>query len=382
MKGLINFLLLVSLFVIQDCRNDTAKVRKGKSEAGEKITFAERFTLEKKEGLTQLTIINPWQGARNFSQVYFLAGAGAKIPQGIESSAIIRTPVKRVIAMSTTYLSMIAALGETDKIIGISGSSLLFDEHLKNAVRSGKIADVGYDDNLNIETIIRLKPDIVMAYGIGGESSGIIGKLKDLGIKVLINADYLENDPLGKTEWIKVFGALFSKENKADSLFSAIALQYDSLKRAVNGKIVRRPLVMLGLPWKDTWYISPGNSYIGRLISDAGGDYIWKETISETSLPYGLENVWMKAMKAEYWLNISTVSTSREILTVDVRLGDLPPFKNGNLYNNNNRVSENGGIDYWESGNMKPQIILRDLAAILHPGLFPGYKYYYYRKVN
>jgi iron complex transport system substrate-binding protein len=233
-----------------------------------------------------------------------------------------------------------------------------------------------------MEMIIRLKPDLVMVYGVGGESSGIIGKLKDLGIRVMINADYLENDPLGKTEWIKVFGTLFSKEKEADSLFSSIAAEYDSIKTFVAEKSARKPSVMLGLPWKDTWYISPGNSFMGRLISDAGGDYIWKETKSETSLPYGLENVWMKAMSADYWLNISTVSKPGEILTVDNRLGDLPAFKNGNLYNNNNRVAKNGGNDYWESGAMNPQIILRDIAAILHPELFPGYRYYYFRKVR
>jgi iron complex transport system substrate-binding protein len=382
MKSLKIFLLLISFVALQDCTNESLKVNGRKSLASGKISYAERFTLGKKDGLTELTILNPWQGARNISQVYYLAGKGDKIPQGVDSSAVIRTPVHRVIAMSTTYLSMISALGETDKLIGISGLSLLYDEHLRDAVKGGKIADVGYDDNLNIEMLIRLKPDLVMVYGVGGESSGIVGKLKDLGIKVLINADYLENDPLGKTEWIKVFGALFSREKEADSLFSAIAFQYDSIKKAVNISSVRKPVVMLGLPWKDTWYVSPGNSFMGRLISDAGGDYIWKETNSETSLPYGLENVWLKAMKAEYWLNISTVSTREEILTVDGRLGDLPSFKSGNLYNNNNRVSENGGIDYWESGTMNPQIILRDIAAILHPQLFPGYKYYYYRKVK
>lgn len=191
MKSLIIFLLLISLVALQDCADESIKVNGRKTLISGKISYAERFTLGNKDGLTQLTIINPWQGARNISQVYYLAGKGDKIPQGIDSSAVIRTPVQRVIAMSTTYLSMISALGETDKIIGISGLSLLYDEHLRDAVRGGKIADVGYDDNLNIEMIIRLKPDLVMVYGVGGESSGIVGKLKDLGIKVLINADYL-----------------------------------------------------------------------------------------------------------------------------------------------------------------------------------------------
>jgi iron complex transport system substrate-binding protein len=381
MESLKIILVIIYLIVLQGCNSDHAAIRTIDSPTGN-VRFAERFTLEKRNGLSVLTILNPWQGARNISQIYYLAGKGEKIPPGFDTSLIIRTPVQRIIAMSTTYLSMITALGESDRIVGISGSSLLYDENLSDAVKSGKIEDVGYDDNLNIEMIVKLRPDLVMVYGIGGESSGIIGKLKDLGIKVMINADYLENDPLGKTEWIKVFGALFSKEKEADDLFSSVVAEYDSVRTVVRERSARKPSVMLGLPWKDTWYISPGNSFMGRLISDAGGDYIWKGTKSETSMPYGLENVWMKAMNADYWLNISTVSESGEILTVDNRLGDLPAFKNRNLYNNNNRVAENGGNDYWESGAINPQIILRDIAAILHPELFPGYKYYYFRKVR
>jgi iron complex transport system substrate-binding protein len=249
-------------------------------------------------------------------------------------------------------------------------------------VKERKIADVGYDDNLNKELIVNLKPGLVMVYGIGGESSGLVRKLKELNIKVLLNADYLEEDPLGKAEWIKVFGALFSKENVALKLFSDIEASYDSVKTLVGKKAADRPSVLLGLPWKDTWYISPGNSYISRLIADAGGEYLWKDTFSETSMPYGLEYVWMKAGNTDYWLNISTVRTAAEILAVDNRLGELRPFRNGNLYNNNNRVSVKGSLDYWESGTMNPQIILKDIASILHPGLFPGYKCYYYRKIK
>ena len=58
-----------------------------------------------------------------------------------------------------------------------------------------------------------------MMYGIGSESAGYVGKIKELGVKVIFNADYLETDPLGKAEWIKLFGALYCKEKMADSIF-------------------------------------------------------------------------------------------------------------------------------------------------------------------
>ena len=76
----------------------------------------------------------------------------------------------------------------------------------------GDIQEIGYDDNLNKEMILKLDPDLVMVYGIGSESAGYIAKLKEMGVKVVYNADYLETDPLGKAEWIKLMGALYSRE--------------------------------------------------------------------------------------------------------------------------------------------------------------------------
>jgi iron complex transport system substrate-binding protein len=143
-----------------------------------------------------------------------------------------------------------------------------------------------------------------------------------------------------------------------------------------------KPSVLLGLPFKDTWYISPGNSFISKLIEDAGGNYLWKNTASAVSMPYGLENVYIAAMNADYWLNIGAVKNSTEISRVDKRLADLKCFRSGNLFNNNKRATLSGGNDYWESGALKPHIILKDMASILHPELFPDYKLYYYQKIN
>ena len=69
-----------------------------------------------------------------------------------------------------------------------------------------------------------------MIYGVGSESSGYVGKIEELGIKVIYNADYLETDPLGKAEWIKLFGALYCREKMADSIFNAEVEAYNNLK--------------------------------------------------------------------------------------------------------------------------------------------------------
>jgi iron complex transport system substrate-binding protein len=345
------------------------------------ISRAERFALQKNDSCTLLTIINPWQGANNINQVYYLIRRGSVLPSGMDSSSVIFVPLKKIICMSTTHVAMISALGEENSISGVSGTGFLYSGTLIKSVEKGLIADVGYEGNLNKELILKISPDLIMMYGIGSESAGYVGKIKELGVKVVFNADYLETDPLSKAEWIKMFGALYCKENLADSIFNVEVETYNNIKKIINKNISYKPKVLLGLPFKDTWYISPGNSFISKLIKDAGGNYLWQDTESSVSMPFGIENVYLNALTADYWLNMGTVNSRDEISMVDERLKDLPCFKSGNLFNNNKRITLNGGNDYWESGSLYPHLILKDIAAILHPGLFTDYELFFYCKI-
>ncbi len=374
----------VSLYmIIASCSDNTGGKRSSRPESNNSfVTYAERLILEKEPDCTIVTVKDPWQGAAGVRQTWYLVPEGSDSPVISDTTMIIRVPVRSIICMSTTHLAMITALDETGSISGASGTGFLYDSTLMALVKKGLIPEVGYEDNLNKELIMKIKPDLVMVYGVGSESAAYIGKLRELGIKVLYNADYLETDPLGKAEWIKLFGALYCKEKLADSIFSNIENEYNNLKILINKSTTGKPKILLGMPYKDTWFISPGNSYISRLIEDAGGDYLWKDTRSDYSMPYGIENVYIKAIEADYWLNSGSASSRNGISAIDIRLSDLQCFKNDNIYNNNKRISPGGGNDYWESGALNPHLILRDMAKILHPGIFDREELIYYTRLE
>jgi iron complex transport system substrate-binding protein len=350
--------------------------------SGNLITRAERFSLEKiDDDLTILRLHNPWQGAGNVTMVYYLLAREAGIPEGIDTLLVIRVPVRKMVCMSATHTAMVSALGAENTITGISGTSFIYSQSIRRRIEQGGIKDVGYESSLNNELILFMKPDLVMIYGIGSESAGYMGKIMETGIRVLINADYLETHPLGKAEWIKLFGALYCRDNLADSIFRKEEADYEAVKKIVSSGVSARPAVLLGMPYRDTWYISPGNSYISRLISDAGGNYLWSDTESMISMPFGIEGVYRKAMKADFWLNTGTAGSKEEIIAVDHRLGDLPCFRNGLIFNNINRMNSNGGNDYWESGSVHPHLILKDIATILHPDIFGNDEPWFYRQI-
>jgi len=346
------------------------------------LKYARHFDMLLKEDYTKLTIIDPWQKSTGLRLDYYLVKEGKRIPEGVDSMNVIKVPVRRIVLMSTTYIPMITALGESNSVIAVSGTSLVCDREIKERINRRLIYETGYEEYLNKELIISLSPDLIVAYGIGSATAGNMRKLQEAGIRILFNAEYLEEDPLGRAEWIKVFGALFCRKAAADSIFSLVEKRYNTLKSWLSEKIKTRPKVMLGLPWKDAWYVSPGNSYISRLIEDAGGEYIWKNIIADHAIPFGIENVLVSAADASFWLNTGNATDLKSVLIVDQRLSYLPVFKKGNLYNNNKRISDGGGNDYWESGTLNPDIILNDISSILHPEYFPDYIPYYYRKLE
>jgi iron complex transport system substrate-binding protein len=375
-------ILIVAIIILQGCVNNSIQPERKSGPGSGKISNAERFTLEANKDYTTIKIINPWQGANNVNLIYNLVRRGDPVPRGIDSASVIFVPVRKIICMSTTHVAMISALGEENTIAGVSGGGFIFNAYLINRIEQGMIGDVGYDANLNKELILKISPDLIMMYGIGSESDGYVGKIKELGIKVMFDADYLETDPLSRAEWIKLFGALYCKETLADSIYQSELKDYQEIKSFIKKNISDKPKVLLGLPFKDTWYISPGNSFISKLITDAGGEYLWENTSSSVSMPYGIENVYLSALNAGYWLNIGTAKTKDEISAVDLRLNALPCFRNGHLFNNNKRITLKGGNDYWESGSVHPHLILKDIASILHPGLYPGHDLFYYQPVN
>ena len=373
------FLIIIFL---QGCHDVVQREKKIVSGVTGKPQYATLFSVDHTDSCTIISIRNPWQGAENVRFNYYLVRRGMKLPDDLDSSDVIFTPVNRIICMSTTHLAMISALGEENTIVGISGKNYIYSAGIRRKITSDSIKDVGYDTNLNKEMILNLSPDLVMMYGVGSESVGYVSRIRELGTKVFFDAEYLENDPLARAEWIKVFGALYCRDRMADSIFKNEVKAYNDLKLFVNKRIKQRPSVLLGLPFKDTWYISPGTSFMSKLIYDAGGNYLWADNRSKTAVPMGIENVYVKALLADYWLNTGNATSLNEISLVDNRLVDLPCFRNANIYNNNRRITGDGGNDYWESGIIHPHIILKDIASILHPGLFGNYNLVYYRRIK
>lgn len=344
------------------------------------LGYAKGFEIEYIENYKLLTIHDPWQGAKKVVYKYLLVNKGDSIPD-IESDCIIKTPVERVICLSTTHIAFIDIINETKSIYGVSGKDYVNNSNIRKRIENNEVFDIGFDNSLNYELIVSLNPDLVITYGIGSQVAGYNQKLNDLGIKTVINAEYLENHPLGKLEWVKFIAAFYNKDKQANEYFEKIEKEYLNLL-ALTDTIVNKPSVLFGMPWKDSWYVPGGNSFLAKMVADAGGEYIWKDNESRESTPFNIESMFALASKANVWLNTGSVNNKPDIIKTDPRFKDFKPFNESEIYNNNKLINALGGNDYWETGLVEPHIVLKDMIKIFHPELLPEHELVYYKLIE
>lgn len=371
----------ILLFVVlaTSCRMSNRNAEQTKSVGAEfENLYAQGFKIEKYDNFKVLNVYNPWQHAQGVVYKYILTRDIKAVPDSLRKYDVIVTPVKRIVCLSTTHLAFVRELNEANAVCGVAAPEFIYDSLFRQKIKEGAITNVGFDQALNIEAIIGLKPDFVMAYGVGSESSGQFQRLMQLGIKVIFNAEYLERTPLGKAEWINFVAAFFDKEDASNVVFKKTVENYNNLME-IAASASTRPMVLSGLPWKGVWYVPGGKSYASNFIYDAGADYLWKEDTGSESIPLSLETVLERSNKADFWINPGAALSIKEITDLDSRMNSIKALQQEKVFNFNLRLSPGGGNDFWESGVVHPDWILKDLIAIFHPELISNNNFVYYQ---
>lgn len=321
-----------------------------------------------------ISVFNPWQGASDISSSLLIL-RDSVIPDYFSGQALYKMP-ERIVCMSSTHIAMLDALGLADKIVGVSGLQYVSNPYIRS--NSNKIKDIGYEGNIDYETLFSLHPDIVLLYSVSGPST-IEPKLKEFGIPYMYIGDFLEEDPLGKTEWMIALAELNGKRIEAENKFEEIKQRYFKWKNLVAESNLPSPAVMLNMPVGDSWFMPSSESYVAKMIKDAGGNYIYHKNTGNSSLPIDIELAYKLVSEADLWLNPSTIYSLNDLKSYLPKFSDVECVKNENVFNNNYRTTPGGGNDCFESGVVNPDLILRDMIKIFHPSLVEDSLVYYHR---
>ena len=342
-------------------------------------TYGTGFHIVGAEGKqsTIIRVTNPWQSADEVETMLFIARGGEKAPNGFRGQ-VLQGDAKRVVCMSSSHIAMLDAIGAVESVVGVSGKNFITNPYVVAHQRT--IADVGYDGNMNFELLVAQQPDIVLLYGVTGACT-MESKLNELGIPYIYVGEYVEEDPLGKAEWLIALAEIVGLRQQGQTYFSELPQRYEQLKSMAASAQTPAPKVMLNTPYADSWFMPSTTSYMARLIADAGGDYIYKRNTSNHSLPIDMEEAALLTTQANVWINVGNVNSVDDLCRQFPKFAKMPCVQRGEVYNCDKRRVTGGGNDYWESGVVQPDVVLRDLIKIFHPELESDKEFVYYRKL-
>ena len=328
-------------------------------------------------------------------------------PASIESSvAVIPIPLRRVATTSATHIGFLYALGVLDSVVAMSNPDWVYNRP------SHEVANIGEDINIAMEPLLLSTPDILFASSYG-QNSQQIARVAEAGIPVVYLAEWQEQHPLARAEWLRFVAAFFGKTTLADSILGEVRRAYQELqdppqhrtpsnspyKGGGNKKLPssidtiyppslcwegRRgssPSIMSGASYRGTWYVPSGTTYMGCLFRDAGAAYSFADERTNGSIPLTMEQALRAFSDADVWVG-ANARTMEELRAIDEHHTWSKAYQTGRVYHFYGRTNSTGGNDFWETGVVHPEIILRDLQWALYPDLHPDYEPYFIGQVE
>ncbi|MEM9078862.1 MAG: ABC transporter substrate-binding protein [Bacteroidota bacterium] len=346
------------------------------------IQHAQGFSLQENPGFTVVSVLSAWPGStKEFKYALIPKEKMASITLPANTyDAIIPTPVERMIVTSTTHIPALDALQVLPSLVGFPNTDLISSTKVRKRIHEGAIQELGTNENINTEIALGLHADVIVGFGINGTNKAY-ETLKLSGIPIVYNGDWTEQTPLGKAEWIKFFAPFFQKEKEADRIFRSIEASYSQAKELAK-KAKEKPTVLTGGLYKDVWYVAGGNSWMAQFLKDANADYLWKNTDETGSIGLSLEEVLTQGQQADFWFNPSLHTTYSEMEKANTHYNQFFAFSHKNVFSNAVAKGETGGILFYELAPQRPDLVLKDLISILHPGLLKEYETRFFKPLQ
>lgn len=363
--------IILTIFWLSGCETKISPAAKTSLNTEVKTYYAKGFRLIKENDLNLVEIQNPWDTTQILGK-FILWPDSVMLPDSLKDKQIIKTPVKNIIALSSTQWAMALRLGKAESIKGVSEASFIQNKIIRKQLDDKKILEVSAGGAYKPELIIGLESDIIL---YSPDPAGVPDVLGRAGVMMFPWPDYFENEPLGRTEWIKMMGILIQEEEKANNIFDSIENEYLRLKR-LTSNIKNRPSIFADKEFSGQWYVPGGKSYIACLFKDAGADYIWSENTSTASFPLGIESILDHAHNADYWriAQAATASYSyNELQSENEIYASFKAFREKKVLFCNTTTTA-----YFEKSQLEPHLVLADLISLMHPDLLPDYQPVYY----
>jgi iron complex transport system substrate-binding protein len=314
---------------------------------------------------------------------YLLVQCGTPVPEHDSRTRVVIVPAQRMILASQAFVSSIVRMGLTDALIGVSSIQAISHPLILERHRQGLVKEVGSGPHSSVETAIATDTDLLFTFYSAWPNYNTHPKLWEVGIHGMPLADHFEEDPLGRTEWIKYLALFFNREQEAEAIFAPAAQSYEELKRKT-AQVSSRPQVLVGWPsGRDIWNLNGARNYFARMIEDAGGQYFWHDDLALSLVPVNFETVYDQQSPTRFWISRSySATTRRQLAALNPTMSSFSSFRADGIYSPDKNVRSHRRSPWQDHSLDHPDVVLADLMRILHPELLPTYDPFYIRKVE
>lgn len=377
--SIIKILFGVLFFSFMGCQKNEKKELQQNVNSKNTIEYASGLSIYKYEGYSIVKVINPWPDAnKNFT--YILKEKNSIVPDSLQKYTTVQVPLQSIVVTSTTNIPFLEMLGVEKSLVGFPHTDYVSSEKTRKLIDAGSVKNVGQNEKLNMEQLIELSPDLIVTFGVDNNNP-MIENLQKSGLNVMLQGDWMEQSPLGKAEWLKLFGALYGKEKEAKILFDGIVKNYNEALQLVASK-KPESTVLYGSMYQEQWFVAKGNSWVAQFMKDAKANYLWSDIEGTGSLGLSFEKILDKAKNADCWIASGSFKTISELGNSNPHYSQFDAYKKKNIYTFESKLGATGGTIYYELAPSRPDLVLKDYIKIFHPNLLADYTFTFAQKLN
>ena len=296
------------------------------------LQYADQFAVDYYEGGYALITI---AGGERF----LLVPEDKEAPEGLDADiSVIQKPVQNIYLVATSAMDLFCALDGLDSI-SLSGTNAdgWYIDKAKKAMEDGDIVFAGKYSAPDYELILSKNCDLAIESTMIYHQPEVQEKLEKFGIPVLVEHSSYESHPLGRTEWIKLYGVLLGKEDQAQKLFQE---QVDKLKSVEDSENTGKTVAFFYINSMGAANVRKSNDYVSKMIELAGGEYIFHDPAEDdnalSTMNMQMEEFYAKAKDADYIIYNSTIDgeldSIDELLAKSSLLADFKAVKDGNVW--------------------------------------------------
>jgi iron complex transport system substrate-binding protein len=316
---------------------------------------------------------------------YLLVQCGTPAPQGYDRVHTVQVPVQRFTLNHPEFGAAAVRLGLLERLVGVPSLMAYSLPEIVDAGRRGAIHEVGSRGHAALEPTVAVDPDVAFLFYSAFPNANLHPQLWQLGVEGVPLASHFEPLPLGRSEWIKFFALFFNRERQAEAMFAPAARRYEDLAR-LTAAAAKRPEVLLGIPsGRDIWALYGGRNFMSQLVWDAGGHYFWQDQQAGSLVLADYERVFDESLDTAVWVGgngVNRISTRQELIRNDPRLEFFAPVEHGDVFAGDRGMDKRRAMPYSDQSLDKPDVVLADFVAALHPELVPGHKPVFLRKLE